>query len=57
MSSVVSRNDYAALRLAQAEEALTVRDIWALRVQLHPGSRGELVLFNLGIDNKLRGCR
>jgi hypothetical protein len=34
-----------------------LRDIWALRVRLQMESRvRELALFNLGIDNKLRGC-
>jgi len=34
-----------------------VNDIWALRVRLQMEGRvGELALFNLGIDSKLRGC-
>jgi len=33
------------------------KDRWALRARLEMESRvGELALFNLGIDSKLRGC-
>jgi len=36
---------------------LKPKDIWALRVRLQMERRvRELALFNLGIDNKLRGC-
>jgi hypothetical protein len=34
-----------------------LKDIWALRVRLQMENRvGELALFSLGIDSKLRGC-
>jgi hypothetical protein len=36
---------------------LKLKDIWAIRIHLQLGKRiRDLVIFNLDIDSKLRGC-
>ena len=44
-------------RIVGQKAPFKLKEIWALRVRLQMESRArELVLFNLGIDSKLRGC-
>src|SRR4030081_1752859 len=44
-------------RLTGQKRPLKPKDVWAIRVRLQLQHRlGELALFNLAIDSKLRGC-
>ena len=44
-------------RLVGQKRPLRPKEVWAIRVrlQMRPG-KGDLALFNLAIDSKLRGC-
>jgi hypothetical protein len=43
--------------LDRPEAPLKPKDVWAIRVRLQlQGQKGDLALFNLAIDSKLRGC-
>ena len=44
-------------RLVVRKAPLKLKEIWALRIKLQLAGKGrDLALFNLDIDNKLRGC-
>jgi hypothetical protein len=44
-------------RLIGQKRPLKPKDVWAIRVRLQlEGRKRDLVLFNLAIDSKLRGC-
>jgi hypothetical protein len=55
--NVVHREPWNKGKIVGQKAPFKLKDIWALRVRLQMEGRvRELVLFNLGIDSKLRGC-
>jgi len=55
--NAVHREPWNKGKLVGQKAPFKLKDIWALRVRLQMEGRvGELALFNLGIDSKLRGC-
>ena len=56
-ASAVHREPWNKGKVVGQKAPFKLKDIWALRIQLQMQGRvGELALFNLGIDSKLRGC-
>lgn len=55
--SATRRNPWNKGKLIGQKPPLKLRDVWAIRVLLKLNNRtSDLVLFNLAIDSKLRGC-
>ena len=44
-------------KIVDQKPPLKIKEVWAIRVRLQLAERSrDLALFNLAIDNKLRGC-
>ena len=57
MESTQRREPWNKGKLVGAKPPLKPKDIWAIRIQLQDAHLiRDLVMFNLAIDSKLRGC-
>lgn len=57
MIATRNRQPWNKGKLVEQKPPLRLRDIWAIRVRLQIAERtGDLALFDLAIDSKLRAC-